>query len=73
MLAKPQVKGAHGPAGKLNPMAGRPHFESVRAETWWLHPHIGLEQDPMLESRWKLGGVVGRPCAWLSGHPSPPN
>jgi hypothetical protein len=32
--AKPQVKGAQGLAGRPNPMAGRPHFESVQAGTW---------------------------------------
>jgi hypothetical protein len=52
--AKPQVKGAHGPAG-------RPHFDSVRAETWRLHSHVGSQEYPMLESRWKLGEVAGRP------------
>jgi hypothetical protein len=71
--AKPQVKGAQGPAGRPNPMPGRPHFELVRAGTWRLRSHIGLEEDPMLVSRWKLGGVADRPRGWLPGHPSPPN
>jgi hypothetical protein len=31
--AKPQVRGAQGPASWPNPMVGRPHFESVQAET----------------------------------------
>jgi hypothetical protein len=59
---KPQVKGAQGPADRPNPMAGWPHIESVRARTWRLHSHVGLEEDPMPESRWKPGGVAGRPC-----------
>jgi hypothetical protein len=42
--AKPQVKGAQGPAGQ-------PHFDSVRAETWRLHSHVGSQEYPMLESR----------------------
>jgi hypothetical protein len=57
--AKPQVKGAQGPADRPNPMVGRPHFESVRTGTWWLRSHIGLEEDPMPESRWKSRGVAG--------------
>jgi hypothetical protein len=31
--AKPQVKGARGPAGKPNPLADQSHFELVKAET----------------------------------------
>jgi hypothetical protein len=31
--AKPQVKGAQGPANGPNTLAGRPQFESVPAET----------------------------------------
>jgi hypothetical protein len=31
--AKPQVKGAQGPASQPNALAGRPDFESVQAET----------------------------------------
>jgi hypothetical protein len=57
--AKPQVKGAQGPTGRPNPMAGQPHFESVRAGTWRLRSHISLEENPMPESRWKLGGLSG--------------
>jgi hypothetical protein len=34
--AKPQVKGAQGPASRPYPMAGRLDFESVQAETLWL-------------------------------------
>jgi hypothetical protein len=45
--AKPQVKGAQEPAGRPSPMAGRPEFESVQAETWQLHSHVGSEEDPM--------------------------
>jgi hypothetical protein len=63
--AKPQVKGAQGPAG-------RPDFELIQAETWRLRSHVGLEEDPMPESRWKLGGVACRPCGWLPSRPSPP-
>jgi hypothetical protein len=59
--AKPQVKGAQGLAGRPNPMAGQPHFESVQAETWWLRSYVGSQEYPMLESRWKPGGVAGRP------------
>jgi hypothetical protein len=50
--AKPQVKGAQGPAG-------RPHFELVEAWTWRLHSHVGLEEDPMPKGQWKPGGVAG--------------
>jgi hypothetical protein len=59
--AKPQVKGAQGPTGQPNPFAGRPHFESVHAETWWLRSYVGSQEYLMLESQWKLGGVAGRP------------
>jgi hypothetical protein len=71
--AKPQAKGAQGPAGQSNPMAGRPDFGSVWAEAWWLHSHVGSEEDPVPKSQWKSGGVVGRPRGWLPGCPSPPN
>jgi hypothetical protein len=64
--AKPQVKGAQGPAG-------RPHFELVQAESWRLHSYIGSQEYPMPESWWKLGGVAGRPRGWPPGRPSPPN
>jgi hypothetical protein len=70
--AKPQVKGAQGSAGRPNPMAGRPDFESVQAETWRLRSHISSEEDPMPESQWKPGGVAGQPHGWPGGHPSPP-
>jgi hypothetical protein len=52
--AKPQVKGASGPAGQPNPMVGRPHFESVQAETWRLRSHVGSQEYPMPESRWTI-------------------
>jgi hypothetical protein len=71
--AKPQVKGAQGPAGRPNPMANRSHFESVQAETWRLHSHVSSQEYPMPESRWKLGGVVSRPCGWPPDRRSPPN
>jgi hypothetical protein len=71
--AKPQAKGAQGPAGRPNPMASQPDVELVQAETWWLCSHIGSEEHPMLKSRWKLGGVAGWPHGWPPGHPSPPN
>jgi hypothetical protein len=48
--AKPQVKGAQGPASQPNPMAGQPHFESVQAETWQLRSHIGSQEYPMPKS-----------------------
>jgi hypothetical protein len=51
--AKPQAKGAQGPADRQYPMAGRTDFESVQAETWWQRFHIGSEEDPMPESQWK--------------------
>jgi hypothetical protein len=51
---KPQVKGAQG-------MAGRPHFELVQAETWWLHSHVDSQEYTVPESWWKLGGVAGWP------------
>jgi hypothetical protein len=51
--AKQRVKGAQGPAGRPNPMADRPDFELVQVETWRLHSHVGSEEDPMPESRWK--------------------
>jgi hypothetical protein len=71
--AKPQVKEAQGPVGRPNPMAGRPDFESVQVEAWRLRSHVSSEEDPMLNSWWKLGGVVGRPRGWPPGRPSPPN
>jgi hypothetical protein len=49
--AKPQVKWAQGPAGRPNPMVGRPHFDSVQAKTWWLHSHIGSHEYPMRENQ----------------------
>jgi hypothetical protein len=64
--AKPKVKGAQGPAGQ-------PRFESVQAETWWLHSHVDLQEYPMLESSWKLTRVARRPCGWPPDLPSPPN
>jgi hypothetical protein len=71
--AKPQVKGAQGPTGRTNPMAGQPDFESVQAETWRLHSHVGSEEDLMPKSLWKPRGVAGRPHGWPPDHPSPPN
>jgi hypothetical protein len=71
--AKPQVKGAKGPAGRPNPLVGRPHFESVQAETWRLHSYVSSEEYLMPESRWKLGGVASQPHGWPPGCPSPPN
>jgi hypothetical protein len=59
--AKPQVMGAQGPVGQPNPIAGQPDFESVQAETWQLHSHVRAEEDPIPESRWKPGGLAGRP------------
>jgi hypothetical protein len=59
--SKPQVKEAQGPADRPNPMAGRPDFESVQAETWRLLSHVGSEDDPMPDSRWKPEGVASRP------------
>jgi hypothetical protein len=65
--AKPQVKGAQGPIGRPNPMAGRPHFELVRAGTWWLCSHINLEEDHMPRvggnwEEWLAGHMNGRPA-----------
>jgi hypothetical protein len=54
-------------------MVGRPHFESVQAETWRLRSHVNSQEDPMPESRWKPGGVAGWPHTWPLGRPSPPN
>jgi hypothetical protein len=71
--AKPQIKGAQGPAGRPNPMAGWPHFESAQAGTWRLYSHVGSQEYPVPESRWKPGGVAGQPCGWPPGRPSPPN
>jgi hypothetical protein len=71
--AKPQVKGAQGSAGRPNPLASRPHFESVQVRTRRLCSHVGLEEDPMPEGQWKPGGVTGRPRGWPPDHPSPPN
>jgi hypothetical protein len=64
--AKPRVKGAQG-------LASRPDFKSVQAKTSWLCSHISSEEDPMLESQWKPGGLAGQPCGWSSDSPSPPN
>jgi hypothetical protein len=71
--AKPQVKGAQGPAGRPNPMVVRPYFELVPTETWRLCSHVGSQEYPIPESWWKPEGVAGRPCGWPPGHPSPPN
>jgi hypothetical protein len=71
--AKPQVKGAQGPAGRPNPMAVQPYFESVQADTWWLHSQIGSQEYPMPKSRWKPGGVASQRRRWPPGRPSPPN
>jgi hypothetical protein len=71
--AKPQVKGAQGPAGQPIPMAGWPHFELVQAETWRLRSHVGSQQYPMPENWWKPRGVEGQPRGWPPGCPSPPN
>jgi hypothetical protein len=60
-------------SGRPNSMAGWLHFESVQAETWRLHSHIGLQECPMPESLWNLGGEAGRPSEWSPGSPSPPN
>jgi hypothetical protein len=64
--AKPQVKGAQG-------SASRPDFELVQAEIWQLCSHVGFEEDPMPERRWKSGGVASRPRGWPPDRPSPPN
>jgi hypothetical protein len=71
--AKPQVKGAQGPAGRPNPMADWPYFVSVRAGTWRLRSHVGSQEYPMPESHWKLRGVAGQPHGWTPDRPSPPN
>jgi hypothetical protein len=71
--AKPHVKGTQGLAGRANPMAGRPDFESIQAENWRLHSLVSLEEDPMPESQWKSGGVADRPCGLSPSRPSPPN
>jgi hypothetical protein len=63
---KPQVKMAQG-------LTGRPHFESVQAETCWLHSHVSSQEYPMLESQWKLGEMASRPHGWPPSLPSPPN
>jgi hypothetical protein len=57
--AKSQVKEAHGSAGWPNPIAGRPDFESVQAETWRLHSHGSSEEDPMPESWWTRPDLNG--------------
>jgi hypothetical protein len=71
--AKPQVKGAQGPAGQPNPLVGRPHFESVQAMTWRIHSYVGLQEYPMPESRCKPGGVANRSRGWPPDRPSSPN
>jgi hypothetical protein len=71
--AKPQVKGAQGLACRPKPLADRPHFALVQAETWWLGSHVSSQEYPMPESQWKPGGVAGWPRGWPLGHPSPPN
>jgi hypothetical protein len=73
--AKTQVKEAQGLDGRPNPnpKAGQPHFESVQAETWRLHSHVGSQEYPVPESRWKVGGVAGQPRGWPLGGPLPPN
>jgi hypothetical protein len=71
--AKSQVKGAPGPACRPNPMADRPHFESVQAETWWLHSDVGSQEYLMPKSRWKPGGVAVWPRGWPPDRSSPRN
>jgi hypothetical protein len=71
--AKPKVKGAQGPTGRHNPLADRPNFESVQAETWRLCSYVGLQEYLMPKNQWKLGGVAGRPRGWPPSRPSPPN
>jgi hypothetical protein len=65
--AKPQVKGAQGSSGRPNPLAGRSHFESVQAKTWWLRSYVGSQEYPMPKSWWKLGGLASQPHgpAWV--------
>jgi hypothetical protein len=41
--AKPQVKGAQGPAGRPNSLAGQPGFESARLGTWLTHLYVGSQ------------------------------
>jgi hypothetical protein len=59
--AKPQVKRAQWLAGRPNPLADRPQFELVQAETWWLCSYVGSQEYPMPESQWEPGGVTGQP------------
>jgi hypothetical protein len=59
MWSQTTSQGAQGSASRANPMAGRPHFESVQAETRRLRSHIGSQEYPMPESRSKPGGVAG--------------
>jgi hypothetical protein len=71
--AKTKVKGSQGPTSRANPLAGRPHFESVQAETWRLRSYVGSQEYPMFGSWWKPGGVAGQPRGWPPDYPSPPN
>jgi hypothetical protein len=41
--ARPEVKGAQGPATRPDHLADRPHFESVQAETWG-HVHTSVHK-----------------------------
>jgi hypothetical protein len=49
--AKRLVKGAQGPASQPDPLVGRPHFESVVAETWRPHSYVSSQEYPMSESQ----------------------
>jgi hypothetical protein len=65
--AKPQVKGAQGPAKRLNPMAGPPHFSRFRPRHGgYVHtlvhksilcPRVGGNRE-----EWPAGHVDGRPA-----------
>jgi hypothetical protein len=62
--AKPQVKRAQGPAGRPNPMAGRPHFESVQADLVATFTHRFTRVSYALES--VETGRSGRPAMWMA-------
>jgi hypothetical protein len=64
--AKPQVKGAQGPAGG-------PNFVLVRAGTWRLRSRVSSQEYPMPETQWKPRGVAGQPREGPPNRSSPPH
>jgi hypothetical protein len=64
--AKQQVKGAQGPTDRPNPLAGRPHFESIK-------PRLGSYVDTSVHKSVPSLRVGGNQEEWLPARPSPSN